>query len=57
MADHHFSDHDRQTQQENETNIKKYETAAAIFTGDIGKSPDIAEADRGADTRHQERRA
>ena len=44
----HFAEHQRHADQKNAAQIYQYECASAVLTGDVGKFPDVAEADRRA---------
>ena len=40
-----FHSHDGQTQNDQEDQIKQYECAAAVLSGDIREFPDVSDAD------------
>src|SRR5579871_1365062 len=56
-ADGVFGAKQRKSNQHDRGKVGKNESAPAVLAGDIGKAPDIAEADGGADRRHQKAEA
>src|SRR5690606_30997659 len=53
-AEHHFGHHHRHPHQQDATQVNEHEGAAAVFTGDVWKLPDIAKADSRAGRRKDE---
>ena len=49
--------HNRQTQQNQESQIDQHENSAAILSGDVGEFPNIADADGTAGTEENEAKA
>ena len=44
-TDQHFGHHDRNTDKGDTEQIQQHEGTATVFTGDVGKLPDVAKTD------------